>query len=254
LLKMYRYLISLATLFVITGLFLVPNSYGEEPTRVQQIFECEILDFEEIDDFYKVNPTLRTRYYGFLKRSVFPLKGKLTNDKQVDIHKEFIYMGRFRLYVQDIFNNNHKLVHHAKQTAVEIVGPDQRRKDISFRQKFKEIEKISRRLSRKISLLLPGDMNQSKHKREAKKYFTSIAQKGLLALLVRLLLLKINELEHDICTFFFPDTFTVSIESLNTDNSPKYHLDVIEIIAKILSSEFPWRGLPSNFYYAPSKK
>lgn len=214
---------------------------------VQDMYECKLPEFEELDDFFTVNPALRKQYYAFINRGLLAHPSHFNYDDGLSPAKEYLYMGRFRLFIEDFFKDNQDMMQYVFQLAGGIQKPPEEANLIAFRHKLKEIEKSSKRLSKKIGMLLPTEMEFSRNKKQWSRYYSNLAQQNSLNILTRILLVKIHKSQLDMCNFFFPDSFTIEVENMNHQLSPKQQLEEIEIIARILASRFPKRGLPSRF-------
>jgi hypothetical protein len=217
------------------------------PAEFPDVYECRLPDFQEVEDFYAVNPVLRSYYYAFIQRGMHSHPSHTMHDEGLSKPEEFLFMGRFRLFVEDFFEDNEELMRSVHQMSEDIVEPPEKLKLIAFRHKIKEIEKFSNRLSGKLDMLLPTEMEFSRNKKQWYRYYVNFSRKHEISILTRILMVKIHKLQLDLCNFFFPNKFTIDVEKLDTQQSPKHQLDEIEIIAKVLAARFPKRGLPRGF-------
>jgi|GEM_PF-4462042 len=222
---------------------------ADEPPIIREVYECRLPAFTELDDFFAVNPALRRHYYAFISRGVFAHPSHVMLDDGLSTAEEYLYMGRFRLFIEDFFKGNRELMQYVHQLAEGIPQSPEQVKLIAFRHKLKEIEKASRRLSDKVDMLLPTEMEIQRNNTHWQRYYSRLARQNDLAILTRILLVKIHKAQLDLCNFFFPDSFTIDVDNMNHQLSPKHQFDEIGIIAKILAARFPKRGLPSRFEY-----
>ncbi len=224
------------------------------------IFECQPPEMEEGDDFFRVNPSLRQQYYAYLQQDRFKIPEVRPPDPnhEFDVEimlkgrtpeEEFVLKGRFRLFVKDFFNNNARLVTLGRSIAQYLTAPPDQSASIPFKSRLKEIEKLSDRLSGKLSVLLPGKLDDFKAKKKRAAFYRAMGRKDLDESLMRLLLVKLNSFEQSICRLFFPDQFTVSVDELSGRSTPIDEAEELRLIAKVLAAKFPSRGLPKNFRY-----
>jgi hypothetical protein len=240
---------SIALIFFL--LWVGPPVRGDEETPVAEqeitVFpECPTPVLEESDDFFKVNPTLRAQYYEY-HRSLNTLHEDIYGRRdQTNVYlNDFVLEAKFRLFVEDFFKNNRELLQHSRHLYMELQTPSQDIDRIPYRKMFEEIDKYAGRLAGKIDFLVPGSLANARDD-SLEKEFEADIQSNVSAALIGQLFLRIQDLQDEVCHFFFPDRFTVNFEELNGQSTPFQKLKEIAHLADELADRFPKHGMPAD--------
>ncbi len=225
-----------------------PAPEQEPPKEAVELQECVPPPMDKMDQFYEVNPTVRNLYYGYLRRGIpTPPNRGLPEDNPGEDPDRFIFEGRFKMYVSDLFNVNTKMVQAMKEAGYLLKLDPAQSADHSIQEQFRTVERESSRLAGRLVIVLPGDMDKSASGRSMKESYATMAKKGYLKALVQLLAHKVATFENRFCNFMFPDSHTVSVYELSVHSTPYSDLKDIQAIAKALADHFPAKGIPRGY-------
>jgi hypothetical protein len=225
------------------------TSKSDSSLESGEIQECTLPDMDKDEEYYVVNPTIRSMYYTYLRRGFPSPPSQLSSSQEsTEENDEFLSKGRFKMYISDIFSINTRLAQAAKEVEyLQKLDPAQSANH-SLQKRFSTIEKQSSRLASRLMIVLPGGMDNFPANRSMKESYLSMAQKGYLKALVQLLLNKVATFENRLCRFFFPDTHTVSLYELSVHSTPYTDLKEIQMIADALADHFPAKGFPRGYH------
>ncbi len=220
----------------------------EPPKEKIELEECVPPPMEDMEQFYEVNPTVRNLYYAYLRRGIpTPPDRGLPPDDPGDDPDRFIFEGRFKMYVSDLFNVNTRMVQAAREADYLLKLDPAQSASRNIQEQFRAVEKESSRLASRLVIVLPGDMDQSASGRSMKESYDTMAKKGYLKALVQLLIHKTATFEHRFCNFMFPNSHTVTLYELSVHSTPHSDLKDIQAIAKAIADHFPARGVPRGY-------
>lgn len=226
----------------------VPPPPQEPPREKVELQECMPPSMENMEQFYEVNPTVRNLYYAYLRRGIpTPPNRGFPDDNPGEDPDRFIFEGRFKMYISDLFNINTRMVQAAKEADYLLKLDPAQNADHSIQEQFRTVEKESSKLAGRLVIVLPGDMGNSTAVRSRKESYDTMADKGYLKALVQLLVHKLATFESRFCNFLFPDSHTVTLYELSVHSTPYSDLKDIQAIAKALANHFPPRGVPRGF-------
>lgn len=226
----------------------VPPPPQEPPKEKGELQECVPPPMENMEQFYEVNPTVRNLYYAYLRRGVpAPPNRGLPDDNPGDDPDRFIFEGRFKMYISDLFNINTRMVQAAREAGYLLKLDPAQSANHSVQEQFRIVEKESSRMAGRLVVVLPGDMESSTASRSMKESYDTMANKGYLKALVQLLAHKLATFESRFCNFMFPDSHTVTLYELSVHSTPYTDLKDIQAIARALADHFPPRGVPRGY-------
>jgi hypothetical protein len=226
-----------------------PPPPGQEPPQEKpELQECVPPPMDKMEEFFEVNPTVRNLYYAYLRRGIpSPPNRGLPEDNPGEDPDRFIFEGRFKMYISDLFNVNARMVQAAREADYLLKLDPAQSANHSVQEQFRTVEKESSRLAGRLVIVLPGDMGSSTGGRSLKESYDTMGDKGYLKALVQLLAHKLGTFENRFCNFMFPNTHTVTLYELSVHSTPYTDLKEIQAIAKALADHFPARGIPRGY-------
>jgi hypothetical protein len=225
-----------------------PPPQRDPPKEKVELQECVPPPLDNMEQFYEVNPTVRNLYYAYLRRGIpTPPSRSLPEDNPGDDPDRFIFEGRFKMYISDLFNINMKMVQAAKEADYLLNLDPAQSANHSVQEQFRTIDKESSKMAGRLVIVLPGDMGSSTAVRSMKESYDTMAKKGYLKALVQLLVHKMATFESRFCNFMFPDSHTVTLYELSVHSTPYSDLKDIQAIAKALADHFPPKGVPRGY-------
>lgn len=212
---------------------------GPENPSLPVFDPCIFPELQTVDDFYQVNPMLRQSFYEYLDQASahpFSRANPSNNLSDSDTCSDLIRSSFFRSFVLDLLNS-HKVL---QETVVAFREEWERKKlpaniPVLLRQ-LKTIRGQAGRLHGKLKNVLPFDPTLPPDRRlSSEKYFDELVERGGRDSLARLLLLRMQALDHRFSELLFPQSFTVTARELSERSTPLIDLHEIRILAEALT-------------------
>lgn len=207
---------------------------------------CTPPRLETTEESFQINPELRQRFYDFSSQggAVLVPRDRKRSAGPPDGDVQFLVQGRFRLFVLDLFDQNAKLLLDGRKVAHYWNARSEKQEPRVMKNTFKSMEKLSNRLSKKLSILVSDEFDEVVLSQTTKSFYNGMAIQGQYEALLQLLLNKLNAFEHRLCNLFFPSSFTVSLEDLSAHSTPYVDIREIHAICRALASNYPVKGVP----------